>query len=310
MTPQEAIEQLNSLIFIEQKMTIPSTMSEIEHPKSIEALKMAISAIKKQTSEKPIDIGPLTEPVKIGRGIFGKGTTILQKCPVCSSLVNSVRRVKFCEECGQALNWDKEEKDKQRKRIKVPDITQGTGSEPDDGELELINAYTRRALTADEVYVFSVVLCDNDVDRDGERFTVESLFELEKLFVGKVGIIDHNPSAKKQTARIFACRVESVDGRKTATGDDYFKLIARAYLPRCEKNSGIILALDSGIIKEISVGCAVDSVRCSICGEDIGSCPHKKGEIYSSKLCCGELTKPYDAYEWSFVATPSQTRQS
>ena len=45
-------------------------------------------------------------------------------------------------------------------------------------ELELINTYTRRTLTADEVYVFTVVLCDNDVDRDGERFTVESLFRI------------------------------------------------------------------------------------------------------------------------------------
>ena len=52
-------------------------------------------------------------------------------------------------------------------------------------ELRLINTYTRRNLSAEEVYVFSVTLCDNDVDRDNERFTVESLFALEKLFVGK-----------------------------------------------------------------------------------------------------------------------------
>lgn len=32
----------------------------------------------------------------------------------------------------------------------------------------------------------------------------------------------------------------------------------------------------------------------------------QKGEVYGSKLCCGELVNPYDAYEWSFVAVPSQ----
>ena len=37
-------------------------------------------------------------------------------------------------------------------------------------------------------------------------------------------------------------------------------------------------------------------------------CTHKKGEVYGSKLCCGELVNPYDAYEWSFVAVPSQKR--
>ena len=179
-------------------------------------------------------------------------------------------------------------------------------SEISDEELNLINSYTRRKLTKDEVYAFSVVLCDNDIDRDGERFTVESLFALEKLFVGKTGIIDHNPSAKNQTARIFACSVEAVQGKKTQTGDDYFRLKARAYMPKSEKNKDFILALDSGIIKEVSVGCAVEEVLCSICGEKSDLCPHKKGEKYGSKICCGELTNPYDAYEFSFVAIPSQ----
>lgn len=182
----------------------------------------------------------------------------------------------------------------------------GSASRPTDEELRLINGYSRRELTADEVYVFSVVLCDNDVDRDTERFTVESLFELEKLFVGKTGIFDHNPSAKNQTARIFACAVESVGGKKTATGDDYFCLKARAYIPVCDGTRDIISAIDSGIVKEVSVGCAVESTVCSICGEPIDLCPHKKGEVYSGKLCCAELINPYDAYEWSFVAVPAQ----
>ena len=83
-----------------------------------------------------------------------------------------------------------------------------------DDELEQINRFTRRNLAKNEVYAFSVVLCDNDVDRDGERFTTDSLYELEKLFVGKTGIIDHNPSAKNQTARIFSCKVEKIDGQE------------------------------------------------------------------------------------------------
>ena len=179
-------------------------------------------------------------------------------------------------------------------------------STPDDGELRLINSYARREMKADEVYVFPVVLCDNDVDRDGERFPVESLFALEKLFVGKTGIFDHDPSAKNQAARIISCAVESVPGKVTATGDDYFRLCARAYLPRSEGNAGLIEALDSGILREVSVGCAVGEVRCSVCGEPLHSCSHKSGETYGGKLCCGELCDPYDAYEWSFVAVPAQ----
>jgi Lar family restriction alleviation protein len=111
------------------------------------------------------------------------------------------------------------------KKATKPDVI---NSQVSDEELTLINSYTRRKLTKDEVYAFSVMLCDNDIDRDGERFTVKSLFALEKLFVGKTGIIDHNLSAKNQTARIFSCSVEAVQGKKTQTGDDYFRLKARA----------------------------------------------------------------------------------
>lgn len=175
-------------------------------------------------------------------------------------------------------------------------------------ELALINQYTRKELSADEVYVFSVVLCDNDIDRDFERFTVESLFELEKLFVGKTGIFDHDPKCKNQTARIISCKVEAVDSKKTSTGDDYFRLTARAYIPKTESNKSIIEAIDTGILKEVSVGCAVKETLCSICSNDINSvmCNHRKGEYYEKKLCYGELKNVYDAYEFSFVAVPAQ----
>lgn len=183
---------------------------------------------------------------------------------------------------------------------------EGSSLTVSDEELELINRYTRRPLTKNEVYAFTVVLCDNDVDRDGERFTVESLYELEKLFEGKTGIFDHTPSAKNQTARIFKCEVESLSGKKTKTGDEYFRLKARAYIPKSEKNSDIILAIDSGIVKEVSVGCAADKVLCSICGQEIYSCSHTKGDTYGGRLCCSELVGITDAYEWSFVAVPAQ----
>ena len=85
---------------------------------------------------------------------------------------------------------------KDNKLIKsgVSGVVDGENQTVGDDELELINRFTRRNLAKNEVYAFSVVLCDNDVDRDGERFTTDSLYELEKLFVGKTGIIDHNPT--------------------------------------------------------------------------------------------------------------------
>lgn len=177
-------------------------------------------------------------------------------------------------------------------------------------DIALINTYTRSDLTEDEVYTFSVVLCDNEVDRDYERFTVESLFELEKLFVGKTGIMDHSPKAENQLARIYKTEVQAVDGEVTTTGDQYFRLIAKAYVPKTESTKDFISKLETGILKEVSVGCSVESTLCSICGNPINSsmCNHHKGEYYGDTLCYGELTGVKDAYEWSFVAVPSQKK--
>jgi len=179
-------------------------------------------------------------------------------------------------------------------------------------ELGLINNLTRRNFTSEEIYVFSVVLCDNDIDRENERFTDSALEKLEKLFVGKTGILDHNPTSENQTARIFMCRVENIPGKKNSLGHQYKRLLAKAYMPRSTKNEDIILEIDSGIKKEVSVGCSVGSTSCSICGNNIKSnfCSHVKGKKYkkdgSYEICHAVLDDPLDAYEWSFVAVPAQ----
>lgn len=180
--------------------------------------------------------------------------------------------------------------------------------ETDEGDLGKINRYTRRTFATDEVYTFSVVLCDNEIDRDSERFTVGALQKLAVLFLGKTGIFNHSMQAQNQTARIYDCEVEQDGSRTTQSGEPYTRLVGKAYLPRSEKNSDFILELESGIKKEVSVGCAVGKVTCSICGADLkkGGCAHVKGKTYEGETCCAVLDEPTDAYEWSFVAVPAQ----
>lgn len=175
-------------------------------------------------------------------------------------------------------------------------------------ELDLINQYTRRKLSRDEVYIFSVVLCDNEIDREFEKFTKDALEKLAELFVGKTGIMNHDAKSENQLARIFACEVEMLPGRLNSVGEQYYRLVAKAYMPRCEKNNDFILELDSGIKKEVSVGCAVKNMTCSVCGCDVkkNPCDHRKGTLYDDALCYVTLSEPLDAYEWSFVAVPAQ----
>lgn len=182
-------------------------------------------------------------------------------------------------------------------------------------DIDLINQYAVKKLAPEDVYCFSLVLCDNDVDRDTERFTEKTLDQLAKLFVGKTGISDHRWSAERQIARIYRTEVVEAGG-KNALGMPLKQLRASAYMVRNETNQPIIDAIDAGITKEISIGCATKACNCSICKKPqrlnwsswTYQCEtgHIKGETYAEGLCCGELEDATDAYEFSFVAVPAQ----
>ena len=169
---------------------------------------------------------------------------------------------------------------------------------PTAQQLEKINALAKGTLTAEQVYVFSVRLCDDQVDRDFERFDAAALPELAKLFVGRSGIVDHKWSAGGQLARIFDTEIV------TETGVTSIK--AWAYIRRGGAGDEWIADIEAGIKKEVSVGCAMGQSVCSICGGEYGSCGHRKGEFYDGELCCAILREPVDAYEFSFVAVPAQ----
>lgn len=175
-------------------------------------------------------------------------------------------------------------------------------------ELALVNAFAKTQLTAEEIYTFSVLLCDNEVDRDFERFTEETLEQLAELFVGKTGISDHQWSADRQIARIYRTEIVAEEGRKNALGLPYTYLKGYAYMLRTPGNEELITEIEGGIRRETSVGCAVAKSICSICGQELGSgqCGHCPGHEYDGVICHAELTQATDAYEWSFVAVPAQ----
>ena len=181
-----------------------------------------------------------------------------------------------------------------------------TPFEATEKDMALINSYSRRKLEPDEIYTFSMILCANDIDRDGEAFTKETLVKMSKLFQGTTGIFDHITSSKNQIARIFKTSVIKTD-EKTIYGEDKYLLKAWAYMLKTDYTKNLILKIDAGIVKEISVSCSIRKKICSICGKEYdSSCNHILGKKYDNSLCYIKLIDPYDAYEWSFVAVPSQ----
>ncbi len=175
-------------------------------------------------------------------------------------------------------------------------------------ELEKINKFTRRKFAEDELYTFSVILCDNDIDRDLESFSDKALDTLKECFVGKTGVFDHNASTVNQNARIYDTEVICDNSRKTKDCRPYRYLKANAYMVRTDENKNLIAEIDGGIKKEVSISCAAAKKICSVCGCDKNKdgCNHVKGRFYSDRLCHTILDKITDAYEWSFVAVPAQ----
>ena len=171
-----------------------------------------------------------------------------------------------------------------------------------EGELALINAQALRELGAGEVFTFRLAACDNQVDRDHERFTEATLAEMAEKFVGCPVLRDHVWSANAQTARVYASAVE--DG----PGEGVRRLVLRCYMVRTEQAAPTIAAIEGGILRECSVGLAVRQVLCSICGADQREtlCKHIPGREYDGQLCHMDLDGAEDAYEVSLVAVPAQ----
>lgn len=186
-----------------------------------------------------------------------------------------------------------------------------SAQEVTEAELKLINKYALEPLNAKDVFTFSAILCDNELDRQYEQFSVKALKDLQKLFLGKTVIKDHIASADNQVARIYATELVET-GKTLASGEPYTQLKAHCYMVRTESNKDLITEIRAGIKKEGSVGFRVSSSICSVCGTDNAKnyCRHWPGRSYEkeggSVVCTFRLDGAKDAYEFSLVAVPAQ----
>lgn len=193
------------------------------------------------------------------------------------------------------------------KTVKILNMKAGE-STPTADQLKLINVHTRRELTADEVYIYPILLCDNEIDRDTEYFEKDDLEALASLAPGVTGIFDHKWSSGGQVARLFAANVE-VDGSTNSRGVQYHYLKGWAYILRLDKYADLIAEIDGGIKKEVSIGFSYTTPICSICGgdyRDYDACQHIRGRVYNKEVCAIRMAGPKEMYEYSHVAVPAQ----
>lgn len=185
-----------------------------------------------------------------------------------------------------------------------------------DEDLRKINKFTLSPLKAEEVFVFKVIMGDNEIDdRNFEPFNLNALKDLKKLYIGKTMIKDHRRTADNQIARVYETElVQSDTAKLTGAGEIYTQLIAKCYMVKTNSNADLIQEIKAGIKKEVSTGCKPKHAFCSICGTDNTKtyCPHYWGREYDTatgkKTCYFTLDGAKEAYEVSFVAVPAQPR--
>lgn len=181
------------------------------------------------------------------------------------------------------------------------------GDQISSKDLELINQYSRKELTSEDIYIYPIILTSNDKDREFEYFDKKDLSTLSKLFIGKTGILDHSWKSGNQHSRIYKCKVEAIEGEINFKGEQKYILKAWAYTIKTG-NEELIAKIDSGIYKEVSIGFRISDLECSICDNsffDYENCKHYPGREYKNQgICHLRMKDPTDAYEFSFVAVP------
>ena len=180
-------------------------------------------------------------------------------------------------------------------------------------DLDLINMHTISKLNADDVYMFKIVLCDNDVDRSFDKMSDEFLNEFAERCKGLTGLKDHDWESDNQLARLYDAEVVLDENTITALGEARKYVLGKAYT--LSKYQDYIDKINAGLLKESSISFNSKGDTCSICGKvtekgynGIAVCPdgHIMGKEYDGKLCYNQINELDDVFEWSLVAVPCQ----
>lgn len=199
------------------------------------------------------------------------------------------------------------------KQIKQKALNENSVISSDD--LAKINEHTLVELTAEDVYTFKVQICDNDVDRVGDKMTDEFLEQVAEHITGVTGLKDHDWNVCNQIARLYDAEVVVDDTNLTVLGEPRKYVLGKAYT--LSKHKELIDNINAGLLKETSISFNSSGDVCSICGSpmvkdmnDVGHCGNKHiaGHYYEDKLCFNKLNKLDDILEWSLVAVPCQPK--
>lgn len=173
----------------------------------------------------------------------------------------------------------------------------GTGEKAGD-RMEEVNRYALRPLQEEEVAVFTLDLCNNQVDRHHSRFPEEELERVSKLTPGRPLMERHDMAGSLPRGTFFRSRLHR-EGERVSVRPE-------VYVLRSEGNRDFILNIEGGVYRETSIGFSFRRPECSICGRDLRVCAHVPGRSYGGKPCHFVMRGVMEVLEGSVVPAGSQ----
>lgn len=169
----------------------------------------------------------------------------------------------------------------------------------DEAELlEAVNRFALRPLAREEFAVFTLDLCNNQVDRHFSRFPEEELEKINALVVGRPLMERHDLRGCLPRGTFFRSRLHR-EGDVVSVRPD-------VYVLRTADNADFILNIEGGVYRETSIGFSFAQPECSVCGNDIRACAHTPGKVYEGAACHFVMRNVLDVLEGSVVSSGSQ----
>lgn len=173
------------------------------------------------------------------------------------------------------------------------------GPTSDEEELlAAVNRFALRPLAREEFAVFTLDLCNNQVDRHHSRFPEEELERINAMVVGRPLLERHDLRGTLPRGTFFRSRLHR-DGPVLSVRPD-------VYVLRTAENADFILNIEGGVYRETSIGFSFGKPECSVCGNDIRACAHTPGKAYEGNVCHFVLRDVMDVIEGSVVSSGSQ----
>lgn len=205
---------------------------------------------------------------------------------------------------------------------------------PTEEDLALINGrFALKPLTADQVYVRRLAVCNDLYDRTGERFPGYYLERFAETLPGKP-LLAHHDKGQYPLGRFFRAEVvtEPYEARETRPGENGGEpgrppvtwLYCWAYLVKTPANEEIRTQIDAGVYSHVSIGFRWADLACDLCGRSYfaGECPHVIDREYDGRRCTAtyagdpgrveaiEASLVYLGAQYGAVVTKSDDRKS